>query len=164
MPGRWRDHGNPPPGFVIADAGPGQRFLVETDEETSARLAKVRQKNTKPELIVRRLLHHLGHRFRIQARDLPSSPDIVNRKRKWAIFVHGCYWHRHPGCPKTTTPKRNREFWLAKFEANQARDSRAQSDLEALGYRVLVIWQCETKDLERLEARLRHSSGFFGDR
>ncbi len=133
----------------------GPRRIV-TDARTSVRLGRVRQSSTAPELVVRRALAALGHRFRIRNRDLPGSPDVANRKRQWAIFVHGCFWHRHPDCTRTTTPKRNRQFWLDKFRANRTRDRRAQRALAALGYRVVVVWECETERRpERLVADLR---------
>jgi DNA mismatch endonuclease (patch repair protein) len=118
--------------------------LLWVDEETSARMGLVRQKGTRPELMVRRLLAGLGHRYRLTNRDLPGSPDIANRQKAWAIFVHGCFWHRH-GCKATTTPTRNREFWEAKFERNVARDRRSIEALQRAGYDVIVIWECQTK-------------------
>lgn len=125
------------------------------DAETSARLGRIRQHGTSAELTVRKLLHSLGHRFRVHNRDLAGSPDIANRSRKWAVFVHGCFWHRHTGCKRTTTPTRNREFWLQKFDANVARDARVQSALREQGYRVLVVWECETEDVSRLRTLRR---------
>ncbi len=119
---------------------------IRFDEDTSVRMAGIRRKDTKPELVVRRILHRLGHRYRVNNRDLPGSPDIANRVRRWAVFVHGCYWHRHPGCSRSTTPKRNAAFWLAKFEANVARDARTQHALVELGYHVVTVWECETED------------------
>lgn len=117
-------------------------------------MARVRQKETKPELLVRRLLAALGHRFRVGRRGLRGSPDIVNVSRRWVVFVHGCFWHRH-GCKATTTPKNNRDFWEAKFARNVERDARSIEALEALGYTVVVVWECETKrDLETLRQRL----------
>lgn len=120
--------------------------LLVFDSHTSQRMAGVRQKNTSPELAVRRALTALGLRYRINNRDLPGSPDIANRSQRWAVFVHGCYWHRHEGCHRATTPKRNRDFWVAKFAANVARDARALAALQDLGYVTVVIWECETKD------------------
>ena len=125
------------------------------DPATSARLARVRQRDTSPELVVRRVVHGLGHRFRVQTRDLPGSPDLANRARRWAIFVHGCFWHQHPGCSAATMPKRNRPFWEAKFAANRLRDERAEAALRATGYRVIVVWECATRDTARLERTLR---------
>ncbi|MFO7566278.1 MAG: DNA mismatch endonuclease Vsr [Enhygromyxa sp.] len=128
---------------------------IEVDEETSARMAGVRQKDTKPEQIVRRIVTRLGHRYRLQNKELPGRPDLANRSKKWVIFVHGCFWHRHPGCRLATTPKRNAEFWQAKFDRNVARDQRAVEDLEALGYTVMTIWECETRNLDRVVHSLR---------
>lgn len=119
---------------------------ITTDAETSERLARVRQKGTKPELIVRRTLWALGARYRIGNRDLPGSPDVANRARGWAVFVHGCFWHRHQGCKATTTPKRNRAFWEAKFTRNVERDRRAIHQLHERGFRVLVVWECEARE------------------
>jgi DNA mismatch endonuclease (patch repair protein) len=128
---------------------------VRTDAKTSMRMALVRQRDTTAELAARRALHALGHRFRVRNRDLPGSPDIANRRRHWAVFVHGCFWHRHQGCPRTTTPKRNRNFWSEKFQANQERDRRALTQLRRLGYKVVVVWECETECPEVLVRKLR---------
>jgi DNA mismatch endonuclease (patch repair protein) len=118
--------------------------LLEVDDATSTRMAKVAQSATRPERLVRQMLSALGQRYRLENRDLPGSPDLANRRRKWAIFVHGCFWHRH-GCKATSTPKHNREFWEAKFLRNVARDARAVAALQARGYAVIVIWECQTK-------------------
>src|SRR5262249_15136081 len=117
-------------------------------------MGKVRQRDTHPELLVRRLAHSLGYRFRVNRRDLPGSPDIVFTSRRKIILVHGCFWHRHKGCPKTTMPKPRRQFWLAKFSANQRRDTRVIARLQALDWKVLVIWECETKDRAGLKRRI----------
>lgn len=131
-------------------------FVVETDDATAARLGRIRQRDTAPEVLVRRILHGLGVRFRTNNRDLSGSPDIANRLRRWAVFVHGCYWHRHAGCRHATIPTRNRDFWVAKFDANVARDARAIEALTAAGYRVGVVWECETKlNPEGIVERLR---------
>jgi len=114
-----------------------------------------RRSDTAPERIVRRVLAAQGHRFRLANRDLPGSPDIANRARKWAVFVHGCFWHHHLGCPRATVPKRNRAWWLEKFRDNRRRDDRKVEALEALGYRVLTVWECETADERTLARRLR---------
>lgn len=129
--------------------------VIEVDDETSKRMATVRQRDTKPEKIVRQVLHSLGLRFRIDNRDLPGSPDIANRKRKWAVFVHGCYWHRHAGCRLATTPRRNAEFWQAKFDRNINRDAARLDDLRSRGYECLVIWECETRDEPKLRQALQ---------
>lgn len=118
-------------------------------------MKRQQRRNTLPELAVRRVLGRLGLRYRLENRDLPGSPDVANRRGRWAIFVHGCYWHAHEGCPRHTIPKRNRDFWIAKFADNKARDIRAILDLEALGYRTLQIWECETKSEEAIKDSIR---------
>lgn len=118
--------------------------VIVVDDVTSARMRGVRQRGTRPELLVRRSLASLGQRYRLNNRDLPGSPDIANRTKRWAVFVHGCFWHRH-GCKATTTPTRNRAFWEAKFARNIARDERIARELGALGYSVIIIWECQTK-------------------
>lgn len=118
-------------------------------------MRRVGRANTKPELIVRSLLHSFGLRFRLHRKSLPGSPDIVLSKHHTAIFVHGCFWHRHPGCKYATTPKTRQEFWIPKFEGNVARDARKEAQLQELGWRVLIVWECETKDLVALSVRLR---------
>jgi DNA mismatch endonuclease, patch repair protein len=135
------------------------RALGKTDAATSARMAGVRQSSTSAEMIVRCIAHSLGLRYRVSNRDLPGSPDIANRSRRWAIFVHGCFWHRHPGCPRTTTPKRNRRFWEKKFEANVARDARCQRQLAEQGWRVVVVWECEALTSPTLVSRRVRSLG-----
>ena len=121
----------------------------------SAMMAKIGSRDTAPEMIVRRCLFSKGYRYRLHAGDLPGRPDIVFRKRRKAIFVHGCFWHRHDGCPRTTTPKTRQSYWLDKFERNQARDARNEAALSAMGWNILIIWECETKEIESLSARLK---------
>lgn len=130
----------------------GREF--STTAGTSRRMGKVRQRGTAPELIVRRALRRIGLRYRLRNRDLPGSPDLANRSRQFAVFVHGCFWHQHPQCPRATTPKRNRAFWVAKFAANRARDDRSVEALRQLGYTVLIVWECETADPDALTAQL----------
>ena len=115
----------------------------------------VKRANTAPEIIVRQVLHALGIRFRLHRRDLPGSPDVVLPRFRTVIFVHGCFWHRHPDCRNTTTPKTRQEYWLPKFAANIERDLRKEAQLQALGWRVLLVWECETKQREELTLRLR---------
>ena len=129
-------------------------FRLQVDERTSKRMAGIRQKGTTPERIVAEVLRRLGIRYRISNSDLPGSPDLANRRRRWAIFVHGCYWHRHAGCRLTTTPTRNREFWEAKFRRNVERDGEREADLRAMGYCVVVVWECETRASADLIERL----------
>lgn len=125
-----------------------------SDAATRRRMQLQARRDTKPELVVRRVLRELGLSYRIGVESLPGSPDIANRKRRWAIFVHGCYWHHHSGCRRATLPKNNREWWVAKFAANRERDARKVADLENRGMHVLVVWECETGDEERLRERL----------
>jgi DNA mismatch endonuclease (patch repair protein) len=117
-------------------------------------MKRVKQADTPPEKAVRRALSALGVRYRLNAKGLPGTPDIVNRARRWAIFVHGCYWHAHEGCPRWRLPKRNREFWAEKFEANRKRDRQKIDELENLGFTVLVVWQCELEVEVQLRERL----------
>src|SRR5204863_6675015 len=118
-------------------------------------MAAVRGTNTKPEISVRRTAHALGYRFRLQRRDLPGTPDLVFPAIRIALFIHGCFWHRHAGCRRATTPKIRKEFWLAKFEANILRDKRVMEELQALGWRCEVIWECETVCPVQLRERLQ---------
>ncbi len=127
---------------------------LKVDAETSRRLAGIRQRNTAPELVVRQVLASLGLRYRINNRSLAGSPDIANRSARWAVFVHGCFWHQHPRCSRATVPKRNRDFWVAKFRANRARDRRAIRTLTEEGFSVLVVWECECADRTLLRSRL----------
>jgi DNA mismatch endonuclease, patch repair protein len=131
----------------------GRRSLTTTRIH-SKRMAGVRRSATSPELEVRTAARGIGLRYRTRNRDLAGSPDLANRSKKWAIFVHGCFWHRHLGCRKATMPKNNRAFWAAKFRRNVERDARAQQLLRTLGYEVVVIWECETRDVTRVEERL----------
>jgi DNA mismatch endonuclease, patch repair protein len=112
------------------------------------------RRDTAPELAVRKALRDLGHRYTVKNSDLPGSPDAANRYRHWAVFVHGCYWHQHPGCPRATIPKANREWWLDKFNKNRERDERAIRELRDQGFDVEVIWECETRDSVALGERL----------
>jgi DNA mismatch endonuclease, patch repair protein len=110
----------------------------------STRMSKVRKRNTAPELAVRKVAWSMGLRYMTKNRDLPGSPDLANRSRKWAIFVHGCFWHRHEGCKHSTTPRTNAAFWKAKFLLNTLRDRAAIRSLNRLGYRAIVIWECQS--------------------
>lgn len=126
-----------------------------TPEQRSANMARIRSTDTGPEIVVRKSLHRLGYRFRLHRRDLPGRPDLVLPRFRTAVFVHGCYWHRHEGCRLATTPKTNQSFWLRKFENNRARDRRVEKQLRDLQWNVVVIWECEASKPERLEALLR---------
>ncbi|MCP4749643.1 MAG: DNA mismatch endonuclease Vsr [Proteobacteria bacterium] len=118
-------------------------------------MSRIRSKDTKPETIVRSMLHQSGFRFSLRTKDLPGRPDIKLTKYKTVIFVHGCFWHRHPGCRRATTPKTNKSFWQNKFEGNVRRDRRNQRDLRKLGWKVIVVWECRVlKDPESVLNRI----------
>ena len=128
-----------------------------TPEQRSERMSRIRGANTKPELKVRRLLHRCGYRFRLHRKDLPGRPDIVLPRHRAVIFVHGCFWHRHPDptCRRARMPRTRREFWEAKLQGNRERDVRDQRALAEAGWRVLVVWECELGDNEQLENEIR---------
>jgi len=111
--------------------------------ERSERMSRIRSRDTKPELALRRALHHLGLRFRLGGAGLPGRPDLVLPKHGAVVFVHGCFWHRHDGCKIASVPKSNVEFWVTKFARNVERDARVTNELEALGWRVIVAWECQ---------------------
>jgi DNA mismatch endonuclease (patch repair protein) len=127
-----------------------------TPEERSRIMARVKGRDTKPERIVRRLLHSLGYRFRLHRKNLPGKPDIVLSKHKKVIYVHGCFWHGHLGCRRAARPTTNIEFWNAKIDGNIARDMTAQRDIVGLGWQYLVVWQCETRNLDELTHKLEN--------
>lgn len=134
-----------------------------TPDERSRLMSLIRSRDTKPERAVRSLLHHLGYRFTISGprnRRLPGKPDIVLPKFETVIMVHGCFWHRHPGCRLASTPSTNAEFWQNKFDRNVARDARVRRKLNQQGWSVMVIWECQTRTvdgLEKIAARLRRT-------
>jgi len=124
--------------------------------ETRSRIMRaVPRERTTPELEVARFLRAKGLQFRTNVRSLPGSPDLANKTKRFAIYVHGCFWHRHAACKKTTTPKDNAEFWRKKFEQNIARDRRNEEALRELGFEVAVVWECEVHDKPRLDTALR---------
>ncbi len=125
--------------------------------ERSQRMSLIRGKNTKPELFVRRLVHGMGYRYRLHAVDLPGKPDLVFRGRKRVIFVHGCFWHRHPNpaCKVARLPKSREEFWTVKLTRNRERDETQVEALENLGWRVLTIWECQLKGVSELKENIR---------
>lgn len=121
--------------------------------QRSERMSRIRSKNTKPEVALRRALHRLGFRFRLHRKDLPGKPDIVLPKYRTAIFVHGCFWHGHKGCKVANTPKSNTEFWIAKFKKNRERDRLASQQLNSLGWKVFTVWECEINAPAMLDSR-----------
>ena len=116
-----------------------------TPAERSERMARIRSRDTKPEVRLRKALHRLGFRFRLYGKRLAGKPDIVLPKYRTAIFVNGCFWHRHVGCKVATTPKSNTDFWIEKFDRNVARDAASVERLEAEGWRVIIAWECELR-------------------
>lgn len=128
---------------------------VLTPEQRRRCMAAIRGRDTKPEMIVRSLAHRMGYRFRLHRKDLPGKPDLVFPSRRKIIFVHGCFWHQHPRCRYATRPATRPEFWAAKLDGNRQRDRRVCRELRRQGWKVLIVWECQTKNLERLEGRLR---------
>ncbi len=126
-----------------------------TKEKRSWNMSRIRSKDTKPELIVRSLLHRMGYRFRLHRKDLPGKPDIVLPKYKTVIFVHGCFWHRHKGCKGRTTPSTNKEYWDKKFLRNIEKDKANRRDLKKAGWKVIVIWECESKKTAAIKKKFR---------
>ena len=121
-------------------------------EHRSWNMSRIRSKDTKPERIVRSFLHRNGLRFRLHVKNLPGKPDIVFPKYKTVIFVHGCFWHRHKGCSDATIPSSNRDFWQNKFKRNVKRDKEEQAALRKLGWKVIVVWECELKEKNNLKS------------
>jgi DNA mismatch endonuclease (patch repair protein) len=132
---------------------------VVTPEERSSNMSKIKGKDTKPEMIVRSTCHDLGLRYRLHRKDLPGTPDIVFPKHRLCLFVHGCFWHRHPGCKYAYTPKSRLDFWLPKLAKNVERDTKAQQELEAAGWRVWIIWECQTKNIDALRSEIKKMIG-----
>lgn len=124
-------------------------------KERSEIMARVRAKNTRPELWVRKLVFALGYRYRLHDRRLPGCPDLVFGPRKKIIFVHGCFWHRHARCALARLPKSRLDFWLPKLEGNKSRDQRNRRALARRGWKVLTIWECQLRDAERLNDKIR---------
>ena len=128
--------------------------IIFTTPERSRLMSRVRHSGTEAELSVRGLLRRLGVEHETRADDLPGRPDIVNRDRKWAIFVNGCFWHAHDNCRHSSIPKRNRSFWKNKFRQNRLRDRKRTNDLKRLGFSVLVVWECELEQKDKVGAKL----------
>jgi DNA mismatch endonuclease (patch repair protein) len=118
-------------------------------------MSRIRGKNTKAELAVRKAATELEYRYRLNRRDLPGTPDLVFPRLKVAVFVHGCFWHRHPSCKYSYDPKSNVDFWVRKFQKNVARDKRVKGELERNGWRVVVVWECQTSNFDSLKLTLK---------
>lgn len=131
-----------------------------TSQKRSWNMSRIRSRDTAPELAVRKVLYRMGYRYRLHSAIVPGKPDIVLTKFKSVIFVHGCFWHRHPGCKFAYTPRSREEFWTKKFEANVRRDEVVKKQLSESGWRSLIIWECETKSNDIIENLLR---GFLGE-
>lgn len=133
-------------------------MLLMTDslskEKRSWNMSRIRSKDTRPEKVVRSLLHQMGYRFRLHVKSIPGTPNIVLPKFKTVIFVHGCFWHRHPGCRFAYTPKSRVDFWMKKFEQNVSAHEKATGELKDQGWRVFVIWECDLSDLDSLGRKL----------
>lgn len=132
-----------------------------TREQRSWNMSRIKGRDTKPEILVRSILHRLGYRFRLHSTDLPGRPDVVLTRHRTVIFVHGCFWHRHARCRYAYTPKSNLTFWTLKFESNVGRDRRVLHGLRKLGWNAVVVWECQTADeaalTRHLRKALRHS-------
>ena len=122
-------------------------------------MSRIQARNSKPEVIVRSLLHKMGYRFRLHVNELPGKPDIVLPKYRSIVFVNGCFWHRHPGCKYAYMPKSRLDFWDRKFKKNTSNDRRVRDELELLGWNVVTVWECEVRDKERLTERLTSEIG-----
>lgn len=125
-----------------------------TEERRSWNMSRIRSRDTKPERTVRSMLHKMGYRFRLHVSSLPGTPDLVMSKYKTVIFVHGCFWHRHPGCKFAYIPKTRTEFWMNKFRSNVLCDEDSARKLADLGWRVMVIWECELSDIDALKEKV----------
>lgn len=132
-----------------------------TAAQRSERMSRIRGKDSKPELSVRRLVHGMGYRYRLHRRELPGAPDLVFPALQKVIFVHGCFWHRHPdpSCKLARLPKSRSNYWLPKLEGNRARDVDNQERLRNLGWSVMIVWECELRDVGSLHVRIREFLG-----
>ena len=120
-----------------------------TPEKRSWNMSQIGSKNTKPELIVRKMLHNSGIRYRLHTEDLPGKPDLSNKRKKFAIFVNGCFWHQHMGCKRANMPKSNTGYWIPKLKKNVNRFNENLDQLNNMGFRIAVIWECEINNLEK---------------
>ena len=129
--------------------------IHKVSEQRSRNMSAIKSKNTKPEIKVRKVLHSMGYRFRLHRKDLPGSPDIVLPKYKTVIFVHGCFWHRHENCKYASNPKTRKEFWENKFKTNVKRDKEIQEKIKNIGWKSVVIWECEVRNIESIEEKIK---------
>jgi DNA mismatch endonuclease, patch repair protein len=132
-----------------------------TADQRSALMARIHGRDTRPEKFVRSMVHRMGFRFRIGTSSIPGKPDLVLRRHRKVIFVHGCFWHQHPGCRRSARPRSGVRFWNTKLDRNIQRDEEVRTQLAREGWLFLIVWECETRDRPTLEAKLRHF--FLGD-
>lgn len=132
-----------------------------TTQRRSANMSKIKSKGMKPEMLVRSLAHGMGYRYRLHRKDLPGKPDLVFPRLRKAIFVHGCFWHQHSieNCRRSHIPRSNGEYWQPKLDRNVARDKSAFLELTHLGWKILVLWECELKNTEQIEVRVKEFLG-----
>lgn len=123
-----------------------------TPAQRSERMSKIKGRNTRPEILLRQLLHGTGLRYRLHRSELPGKPDLVFPRYKAVVFVHGCFWHRHTGCKIASTPKSNTEFWIQKFKRNVERDAKSVAALENAGWRVFIVWECELSSKNKISS------------
>jgi DNA mismatch endonuclease (patch repair protein) len=137
----------------------GEGTDIYSPEKRSEIMGRVKGRDTKPELVVRSLIHRMGFRFRLYASRLPGRPDIILPRHKKVVFVHGCFWHQHPNCSRAKLPQTRAEWWLSKLSRNRQRDAEIQEQLQEQGWKVLVVWQCQLRDSRALNALLRKFLG-----
>jgi DNA mismatch endonuclease (patch repair protein) len=123
-----------------------------SEEKRSWNMSRIRSKNTKPELIVRKMLHNTGIRYRLHAKDLPGKPDLSNKSKKFAVFVNGCFWHQHKGCKRANIPKSNKDYWIPKLDKNVEKQRKNLALLNKMGFKTYVVWECELNDIENNKA------------
>lgn len=127
---------------------------IFSKQKRSEVMSAIRSKNTRPEKVVRSMLHRMGLRFRNHGKRLPGKPDVVLARYKTVVEIHGCFWHRHQGCKLASNPSANKKFWQAKFKRNVTRDEANRKELRKMGWRTILVWECELRKPERLERRL----------
>ncbi|WP_229207774.1 MULTISPECIES: very short patch repair endonuclease [unclassified Duganella] len=147
-----------PTSLLLKDKGGEMVDSIDRDAR-SAVMSRVKSKDTRPEMVVRKLVFAAGYRYRLHVRSLPGSPDLVFSARKKVIFVHGCFWHRHENCSLARLPKSRVEFWTEKLDGNKARDEHSREALTQAGWEVLVVWKCELKHRDQLDKRIRSFLG-----
>lgn len=123
-----------------------------TPEKRSWNMSRIRSKNTKPEIAVRKMLHQRGIRYRLHAKDLPGIPDLSNKSKKFAVFVNGCFWHQHEGCKRANIPKSNKDYWIPKLDKNVEKQRKNLALLNKMGFKTYVVWECELNDIENNKA------------